>query len=252
MIRPNNRIERDSGETARRPCRSGSSEAFDIREMKVVIIGASGKVGTKLVRESLKRGHQVVAVCRDSSVEELDEFADHNGFTVVPAPVVSDEATLTQALAGCDAVVAVPISVRRLKATDLVGALVKATAANGVKRLVFTAGEITTGLEEHETHTLRQRIMLPSYTLMTWFTPYSLTDMRKATVLIRQQSHWDWTLVRAPTLTESPPVGYRFCGISEVTLKDVLSREDYASCLLDSLDKPEHHRRILTVVSAKE
>jgi putative NADH-flavin reductase len=205
-----------------------------------------------LVRESLKRGHPVVAVCRDSSVEKLDEFTDHDGFTVASAPLISDEATLTRALAGCDAVVAVPIGVRRLKATDLVVALLKATAVNEVKRLVFTAGEITTGLQDHETHTLRQRIMLPSYTLMTWFTPYSLTDMRKATVLIRQQSHWDWTLVRAPTLTESPPLGYTFCGISEVTMKDVLSREDYACCLLDSLDKPEHYRRILTVVSAKE
>ena len=42
--------------------------------MKVAIIGASGKTGTKLVRESLKRGYQVVAVCRYSSVEKLDEF----------------------------------------------------------------------------------------------------------------------------------------------------------------------------------
>ena len=74
--------------------------------MKLAIIGASGNTGTKLVLESLKRGHPMVAVCRDSSVEKLDEFADHNGFTMVTAPVVSDEATLTQVLIGCDAVVA--------------------------------------------------------------------------------------------------------------------------------------------------
>jgi hypothetical protein len=74
--------------------------------MKVAIIGASGKIGIKLVRESLKRGYQVVAVCRHSSIEKLDEFIDRDGFTVMTARVVSDEATLTQALAGCDAVVA--------------------------------------------------------------------------------------------------------------------------------------------------
>ena len=34
--------------------------------MKVTIIGASGKTGMKLVRESLKRGHQVVAVASPS------------------------------------------------------------------------------------------------------------------------------------------------------------------------------------------
>ena len=84
--------------------------------MKVAIIGASGKTGIKLVRDSLKRGYQVVAVCRHSSIEKLDDFTAHDGFTVMTAPVVSDEATLTQALAGCDAVVAMLIAVRRLKA----------------------------------------------------------------------------------------------------------------------------------------
>jgi putative NADH-flavin reductase len=91
--------------------------------MKVAIIGASGKMGTRLVHESLKRGYQVVAVCRHSSVEKLDKFTDRDGFTVMTASVVSDEATLTQALAGCDAAVAVLISVRRLKATELVTSL---------------------------------------------------------------------------------------------------------------------------------
>ncbi len=110
--------------------------------MKVAIIGASGKTGIKTVRETLKRGYEVVAVCRESSVARLDEFADHEGFTLMKAPVVSDEATLTGALAGCDAVVAVLITVRQLKATGLVMSLAKATAANGVKRMVFTAGRV--------------------------------------------------------------------------------------------------------------
>ena len=44
--------------------------------MKVAIIGASGKTGMKLVNESLKRGHQVVAVCRTSSADRLKEFVD--------------------------------------------------------------------------------------------------------------------------------------------------------------------------------
>jgi putative NADH-flavin reductase len=223
-----------------------------MEEMKVAIIGASGRTGRRLVRESLRRGYEVVAVCRETSAGKLDEFADHQGFTLTTAPVVSDEAMLMQALVGCDAVVAVPITVRRLKATELVAALAKATAANGVKRLVFTAGEITAVLAEGETHTLRQRIMLALITPIMWLTPYSLTDMRRATELIRQQSDWEWTIVRAPTLTDSPPIGYRFCGISEVTSKHSLSREDYAACLLDSLKEPDHRRRMLTAVSAKQ
>jgi putative NADH-flavin reductase len=218
--------------------------------MKVAVIGASGKTGTKLVRESLERGYQVVAVCRDSSVENLDEFCNRDGFTVMTAPVVSDEPMLTRALAGCDAVVAVLITVRRLKATELVTSLAKATAANAVKRLVFTAGEVTAVSEEGEAYNLRQRLMLAVIPPITWFTPYSVTDMRKASVLVSRQSDWEWTIVRAPVLRETPPVGYRFCKISEVTPADALSREDYAACLLDCLEKPGHHRRTLTVVPA--
>jgi putative NADH-flavin reductase len=219
--------------------------------MKVAIIGASGKTGMKLARESLKRGHQVVVVCRTSSADRLKEFADIDGCTVVTAPVVSDPATLTQALAGCDAVVAVLISAGNLKATELVRSLAKATAANGVKRLVFTAGEVTAVPEKNEAFSLRQRIMLPVFTLLSRFTPFSMTDMIKSSVLVRQQPHWDWTIVRAPTLNENPGAGYRLCEINEVTAKHALSREDYAACMLDSLENPEHYRRAVTVVPAE-
>ncbi len=219
--------------------------------MKVAIVGASGKTGIVFVRQALERGYETVGVCRDSSVGKLDEFTSCNEFTAVSVPVVSNEHVLTQVLAGCDAVVAVPISVRRLKATELVAALAKATAANRIKRLVFTAGEVTVAPEADEIPTLRQRLMLPGFTFVTWFTPYSLSDMRKASALIKKQAEWEWTIVRAPTLIDAPPVGYRFCRLSEITSKHVLSREDYAACLLDCLTKPDHRRRMLTVVPAK-
>jgi putative NADH-flavin reductase len=191
-----------------------------------------------------------VAVCRDSSVGKLDEFAASDGFTVMTAPVVSDVTTLTGALAGCDAVVAVLITSHRLKATELVASLATATSANDVKRLVFTAGEVTAVREEGEAYTLRQRIMLAVVPPLMWITPFSMTDMLKSSVLVSQQSDWEWTIVRAPTLHDKPSAGYRLGSISEVTSRDTLSREDYADCLLDSLAKPEHHQRTLTVVSA--
>jgi putative NADH-flavin reductase len=219
--------------------------------MNIAIIGASGKTGIKLVRESLKRGHGVTAVCRTSSADRLKEFAENDRCKVITAPVVSDPATLNRALDGCDAVAAILISTRLLKATDLVKSLAEATAANGVKRLVFTAGEVTAVPEKGETFTLRQRIMLPVFTFVTWFTPHSMTDMIKSSVLVRQQPDWDWTIMRAPTLTEEPGVGYRLCEINEITAKHSLSREDYAACMLDSLENPEHYRRTLTVVSAE-
>jgi len=176
--------------------------------MKVAIIGASRKTGIKLVRESLRRGYEVMAVCRHTPVEKLDEFTACDGFTVMTATVVSDEEALTQALASCDAAIAVLITVRQLKATELVTSLAKATAMNGVKRLAFTAGEVTAVREDCEAYTLRQRLMLAVVPPIMWFTPYSITDMLKASVMISRQSDWQWTIIRAPTLREAPPVGY--------------------------------------------
>ena len=216
--------------------------------MKIAVIGASGKTGRELVREALSRGHRVVAVCRDPSAGKLDEFAGRDDVEVHGVPVVSDEAVLTDALSGCDGVVAILVSVRKLRATELVTSLVKATAANGVTRLSFTAGEVTAEHGEGEPLSLRQRIMRAVVPPLVELTPFSVKDMLAASTLIQRQTQWGWSILRAPTLRDTPAVGYRMCEISEVTGKDALSRRDYAACLLDSLDLPERYRRTLTVV----
>lgn len=192
--------------------------------MKVAIIGASGKTGTILVHEALRRGHQVVAVCRPSSAVRLEKFSNNDACKVVTAPVVSDKAILAKALVGCDAVIAISISVRHLKATDLVLSLAEATAANGVKRLVFTAGEVTVAPAQGDVFTLRQRIMSRVFPIISFFTPFSMADMIRASLLIRQQPGWDWTIVRAPTLNDTSRTGYRLCEIHEVTARHTLSR----------------------------
>ncbi len=94
-------------------------------------------------------------------------------------------------------------------------------------------------------------MLLAIATALMSVTPYSMPDMRKATAMIKQQPDWEWTIVRAPTLTETPAAGYRLCELSEVTSEHTLSREDYAACLLDCLENSDHQRRMLTVISAK-
>lgn len=219
--------------------------------MRVAVIGASGKTGRKLVRESIKRGHQVTALCRTASADKLNTYFGRKEFKLITAPVVSDRSVLIQAIEACDAVASVLISVKSLKATELVKALAEATAIHGVKRLVFTAGEVTAAPDKDEAFEPRQRIMLALYKFITWFTPYSLSDMYKASELVRQQRNWDWTIIRAPALNDSPAAGYRFVRITDIRKKHALSREDYAACIIDSLSKPEHHRRTLAVVSAQ-
>ena len=55
--------------------------------MKIAIIGASGKLGLRLVETSLERGHQVVAVCRHGSIGKLADFEHRSGFARMSAAV---------------------------------------------------------------------------------------------------------------------------------------------------------------------
>jgi putative NADH-flavin reductase len=218
--------------------------------MKVAIIGASGKTGTQLVSQALDRGHQVSALCRERSAGRLAAFEARTGFELFTAGVVSDEVSLSQALVGCDAAVAILISIRQLKATALVAALATTTGVHGPRRLAFTAGEVTAVPEDGEVLTPRQRLMLHLVPPLLWFTPVSMGDMLKASEMVRKQTDWEWTIVRAPTLRDGPAVGYRLCEIGELTSSDTLSREDFAACLLDSLSGTDRARRTLTAVTS--
>ncbi len=82
-------------------------EAADNRStapVRVCVVGASGKLGRYLVQHALDRGHEVVAVCREKSVDKL---ADLEGrITVVPGQT-DDREVIARAVAGCDAVLTV-------------------------------------------------------------------------------------------------------------------------------------------------
>lgn len=72
--------------------------------MKICVIGASGKLGTYMVRHALDRGYQVVGVCREQSVRKLDAFKGR--ITVIPG-ATNDREVIKRAVAGCDGVLTV-------------------------------------------------------------------------------------------------------------------------------------------------
>jgi len=71
---------------------------------KVCIVGASGKLGWYMVKHSLDRGYEVVAVCRERSVGKLDAFKGR--ITEIPG-ATNDRDVIRKAVAGCDGVLTV-------------------------------------------------------------------------------------------------------------------------------------------------
>jgi NAD(P)-dependent dehydrogenase (short-subunit alcohol dehydrogenase family) len=72
--------------------------------MRVCIVGASGKLGRYIVAHSLERGHEVVGVCREQSVDKLAEFEGR--ITIVPGRT-DDRVAIKRAVTGCDGVLVV-------------------------------------------------------------------------------------------------------------------------------------------------
>jgi putative NADH-flavin reductase len=55
--------------------------------MKLIVFGATGLLGSRLVTEALRRGHEVTASAREPSA-----MSDLEGVRAVPADVMLDEA----------------------------------------------------------------------------------------------------------------------------------------------------------------
>lgn len=55
--------------------------------MKIAIIGATGRVGTRLIDEALSRGHTVTAIAR-----QADKLAARPGLATINADVADTEA----------------------------------------------------------------------------------------------------------------------------------------------------------------
>ena len=72
--------------------------------MRLCIVGASGKLGKYIVAHSLERGHEVVGVCREQSVDKLAEFEGR--ITTVPGRT-DDREAIKRAVTGCDGVLVV-------------------------------------------------------------------------------------------------------------------------------------------------
>jgi hypothetical protein len=215
--------------------------------MKIVLFGATGKAGSRILRELLSRGHEVVAVARHP--ENLSPGA---GLTVQQGDLSSVDA-IAKAIDGAQVVVSaygppadkaeelVEVTKREIAAVQRVSQ--QASSPEHAPRLVVVGGA-------------GSLLVAPDVTLVSapdfpaaW-KPIALAH-EKALELLRASSI-DWTYLSPSAFFEpGQRTGTFRLGQDELLIaadgKSHISMEDYAIALADELEQPQRRRQRFTV-----
>ncbi|GKX35613.1 MAG: 3-beta hydroxysteroid dehydrogenase [Rhizobiaceae bacterium MnEN-MB40S] len=200
--------------------------------MKVALIGATGKAGSRVLAELVQRGHAVTAIVRHpENVETSDKVAAHG--------VDGSKQALVDAIRGHDAVVS---SVRFVDLDPDI--LVPAVQESGVKRYLVVGGA---GSLLHPDGT--QEVDQPGFPDVAKPNSNRGTDLLN---LLKASSDLDWTFISPPRMfIPGERTGEFRYGKDHMLMKDdqptSISFEDFAIALVDEMEKPERVRERFTV-----
>lgn len=198
--------------------------------MRLVVVGATGRTGTLLVEQALRRGHRVHALARNPAVLQLR----HPDLAVSRVDVTKG-AGLDSAVAGCDAVLsALGVGTSREK-TNLYSAgianLLDAMKAGGTSRIVVISA--APAGPRREQSGLERRIVMP---ILDRFFGATYEDMRRMEAALAA-SGADWTSLRPPRLIDRPPTGvYRISTSGPLPRARSLRYADLATAMLDTAE----------------
>lgn len=201
--------------------------------MKVALIGVSGRVGSRILAELLRRGHSITGIARDPpNVPSQPNL-------VIKATDATNPSLLARALAGHDAVV----SASKFTSSDA-KALIASVKHAGVNRLLVVGGagslEIAPG---------KALVDAPD------FPDAYKAEARAGSVfleILRAEKDLDWTYL-SPSAEFAPGARtgeFRLGGdqlLKDGKGKSWISMEDFTIALVDELEMPSHSRRRFTV-----
>lgn len=214
--------------------------------MKVALIGASGFVGSAILKELLQRGHQVTAIVRNPG-----KVSPAANVTVVSANVL-DEAEVKNAVAGHDAVISAynagwtnpDLYNEFLKGAQTIQEGVK---QSGVKRLIFVGGAGSLFIAPG------QQIVDTEGFPAEW-KPGALAA-RDYLEMLKKETTLDWTFL-SPAVemhqgTSGNRKGVYRTGLDKPVFdaegRSIISVEDIAVAIVDELEAPKHIRQRFTV-----
>lgn len=208
--------------------------------MLIVVLGANGGTGRRLVEQALDAGHDVRAVTRRPQSFPIKDPG---------LEVVASDATVEVPLGGAAVVLSTlgtPFTRRPVTLySHSTATVLKAMRREGVRRLVVVSSSATEPHHHAEGGLLLNRVIQPLVTATIGRSTYE--DMRRMEKLVRD-SDLDWTIVRPSGLFDSDSVTrYR---LTESRSDGIFtSRADLAACLLDQATDTAWVRRAVAVTT---
>lgn len=210
--------------------------------MNIALIGATGYVGSALLKEALSRGHRVTAL-----VSNPVRLAAQPGLDVVKTDVL-DGAALATPLQGKDAVIS---AFSGHAQSDVFGYYVK-----GIRSIIAAAKQaraprllVVGGAGSLEVAPGMQLVDTPEFPAQWKATAEAA---REALNILRDEKELDWTMLSPAAHLEPGQRTAKFRRGTDQLLVDEqgesrISLEDYAVAMIDELETPAHARRRFTV-----
>ena len=207
--------------------------------MNVVLYGATGNVGSRILKELLARGHQVKAVVRNPT-----KLAPAKGLSVAPGDL-DNAGGIASSVKGADAVVsayAPPVTAVE-ELVSVTDRLIEAVRQPGVPRLLTVGGaaslEVEPGVRLLDTDSFPE----------AW-KPIARAHAEALRKL--KASDINWTCLSPAAFLEPGERTGKFRLGHEQLLangkgESRISMEDYAIALVDEIETPKHGRQRFTV-----
>lgn len=211
--------------------------------MKLAIIGASGKIGSRISEEALNRGHTITGIARNPETGIKNEK-----ITWLKGDALNTE-KLALAIKGYDAVIsAFGIDWTKPETfplfSDVAESEIAASKKAGVKRLIAVGGagslEVAPGVQLVDT---------PQFPEI-WRA--GANEQRKSLEVFQKEKELDWTFFSPAIIIEPGPRTGKFRLAKDNPVFDdkgnsYISYDDYAVALIDELEKPQFIKQRFTI-----
>ncbi len=206
--------------------------------MKVVVFGASGRVGSRVVELLLAQGHEVLAVVHSHDIFQGTPHLHVRQFDI------HDEVKVAEVIDGSQAVLSC-LSSWKSKSGDVLSsamrAIVPAMKKHGVQRLVSLTG--TGALTPDDNPTLSQRA---GHDMMATVAPKVLAD-GETHMEILKASKLDWTVLRSPNMNSHGAKGYHLSAELPNNPFTTVHRQAVAQAMVDQLEDTKWARKTPTI-----